>query len=157
MKIANMTDNNTDSVLTPEKFEVHRGYDYEKILFGLFFVFLAFRYRKQLFFINILFSKSLEHFSWLIIKPVKRRKDSKHELSDGDSSLTRFLQSLPCAGISKLILTGVSIILTVLVTSAEDQMPDSEASIDRLAFVTIYLSFALTGIVDILSFYSYPR
>ena len=113
----------------------------------LFFLHLG---RKQLFFINILFSKSLEHFSWLIIKPVKRRKE-------GDSSLTRFLQSLPCSGISKLILTGLSIILTVLVTSAEDQMPDSEASIDRLAFVTIYLSFALTGIVDILSFYSYPR
>ena len=88
---------------------------------------------------------------------MKRRKDSKHELSDGDSSLTRFLQSLPCAGISKLILTGLSIILTVLVTSVEDQLPDSEASINRLAFVTIYLSFALTGIVDILSFYSYPR
>ena len=43
MKIANMTDNNTDSVLTSEKFEVNRGYDYEKILFGLFFVFLALR------------------------------------------------------------------------------------------------------------------
>ena len=88
---------------------------------------------------------------------MKRRKDSKHALSDEDSSLTRFLQSLPCAGICKLILTGLSIILTVLVTSAEDQLPDSEASLDRLAFVTIYLSFALTGIVDILSFYSYPR
>ena len=83
---------------------------------------------------------------------MKRRKDSKHELSDEDSSLTRFLQSLPCAGISKLILTGLSIILTVLVTSAE-----TLENLDRLSFVTIYLSFALTGIVDILCFYSYPR
>ena len=151
MKITNMTDNNTDSVLTSEKFEVNRGYDYEKILFGLFFVFLALRYARNYFQFSIFF-QGFKHFSWIIIKPVKRRKDSKHALSDGDSSLTRFLQSLPCAGICKLILTGLSIILTVLVTST-----DSEASLDRLAFVTIYLSFALTGIVDILSFYSYPR
>ena len=88
---------------------------------------------------------------------MKRRKDSKHELSDGDSSLTRFLQSLPCSGISKLILTGLTIILTVLITSAEDTLPGSDANIGRLSHVTIYLAFALTGIVDILCFYSYPR
>ena len=100
---------------------------------------------------------SLKSYSWLIIKPVKRRKDSKCDLSES-SSLTRFLQSLPCAGISTLILTGLSIITTVLVTSTEDALLlGSEANIDRLAFVTIYLSFALTGIVDILCFYSYPR
>ena len=40
-----MTDNNTDSVLDliPEKSEVHQEYDYEKILFGLFFICLALR------------------------------------------------------------------------------------------------------------------
>ena len=40
-----MTDNNTDGVLdlTPVKFEVNREYDYEKILFGLFFICLALR------------------------------------------------------------------------------------------------------------------
>ena len=45
MRIVNMTDNNTDGVLdlTPVKFEVNREYDYEKILFGLFFICLALR------------------------------------------------------------------------------------------------------------------
>ena len=45
MRIVNMTDNNTDSGLdlTPVKFEVHQEYDYEKILFGLFFICLALR------------------------------------------------------------------------------------------------------------------
>ena len=88
---------------------------------------------------------------------MRRRKDSKCELPGDSSPLSRFLQSLPSAGISKLILTGLTIILTVLVTSAEDSLPGSETHIGRLSLVTIYLAFALTGIVDILCFYSYPR
>ena len=88
---------------------------------------------------------------------MRRRKDPKCELPEDSTPLSRFLQSLPSAGISKLILTGLSIILTVLVTSAEDSLPGSEANIGRLSLVTIYLAFALTGIVDILCFYSYPR
>ena len=50
MRIVNMTDNITDSVLdlTPEKFEVHQEYDL-KILFGLFFICLALRYAQNSF------------------------------------------------------------------------------------------------------------
>ena len=46
MRIVNMTDNITDNVLdlTPEKSEVQREYDYERILFGLFFICLALRW-----------------------------------------------------------------------------------------------------------------
>ena len=91
------------------------------------------------------------------MKPVRRRKDPKCKLPEDSSPFSRFLQSLPSAGISKLILTGLTIILTVLITSAEDTLPGSDANIGRLSHVTIYLAFALTGIVDILCFYSYPR
>ena len=88
---------------------------------------------------------------------MKRRKETMCEFSVESSKLTRFLQSLPCAGISKLILTGLSIILTVLVSNDGDLQLGTEDNLDPLVFVTIYLSFALSGILDILCFYSYPR
>ena len=69
------------------------------------------------------------------------------------SKLTKFLVSLPCCGIAKLILTGICIIVTVVI-STESQDEPTEARLDCLVFVTIYISFALSGLVDIFIFYS---
>ena len=83
----------------------------------------------------------------MTIKSPRRRRRSKAE---SESTLTRFVSSLPCAGISKLVLTGLCIILTVLTTNLQPSTPSPSC----LALLTIYGVFALSGIVDILAFYT---
>ena len=83
----------------------------------------------------------------MTIKSPRRRRRSKAE---SESTLTRFVSSLPCAGISKLVLTGLCIILTVVTTNLQPSAPSPSC----LALLTIYGVFALSGIVDILAFYT---
>jgi len=118
-----------------EKFIFDKANNEEKILLGLFFIALS--------------------LSWLATK-LNRRKGSQREVRDSPvkpSKLTKFLVSLPCCGIAKLILTGICIIVTVVI-STESQDEPTEARLDCLVFVTIYISFALSGLVDIFIFYS---
>ena len=88
--------------------------------------------------------------SWLATK-LNRRKGGQKEVRDSSpvkpSKLTKFLVSLPCCGIAKLILTGICIIVTVVI-STESKDEQTEARLDCLVFVTIYISFALSGLVD---------
>ena len=94
--------------------------------------------------------------SWLATK-LNRRKGSQRERDTGPvkpSKLTKFLVSLPCCGISKLILTGICIIVTVVISTQNKDEQEPDARLDCLVFVTIYISFALSGLVDIFIFYS---
>jgi len=68
------------------------------------------------------------------------------------SNQNKILDSLPVSGICKLILTGVSIILLVLVSSAED-IDNNVDNIHCLFHATIYISFSVSGLLDILMFY----
>jgi len=140
MELKNVTDDAIDSgmevdIVDTEKFIFDKAND-EKILLGLFFIALS--------------------LSWLATK-LNRRKGSQRERDTGPvkpSKLTKFLVSLPCCGISKLILTGICIIVTVVISTQNKDEQEPDARLDCLVFVTIYISFALSGLVDIFIFYS---
>ena len=68
------------------------------------------------------------------------------------SNLEKFLQSLPCTGICKLILTGISIILTVMISTANEKEKQEE-SLQCILHITIYISFSISGLLDIGIFY----
>jgi len=75
-------------------------------------------------------------------------------LSPGKSShLQSFLSSLPYSGISKLLLTGISIILTVIISSPSEDYAAS-SNINCLILITIYITFSVSGILVIIIFYS---
>ena len=67
------------------------------------------------------------------------------------ANIKTFLQSLPFNGISKLVMTGISIILTVIISSANEM---ETKSLQCILHVTIYISFSISGLLDILIFYS---
>ena len=87
----------------------------------------------------------------------------KSQSNKGDSKprkLSKFLRSLPCLGIVKLVLTGICIILTVIISAnnGDHPLPSSSAPgllhQECLVFVTIYISFAMSGLLDIFIFYT---
>ena len=55
---------------------------------------------------------------------------------------------------TKLILTGICIIVTVVISTQNKAEQEPGERLDCLVFVTIYISFALSGLVDIFIFYS---
>eukprot|EP00094_Tigriopus_californicus_P007463 TCALIF_07185-PA protein Name:"Similar to tmem45b Transmembrane protein 45B (Xenopus laevis)" AED:0.03 eAED:0.03 QI:0/0.66/0.5/0.75/1/1/4/103/439 len=65
-------------------------------------------------------------------------------------SCCRAAFSLPWEGIVKLILTGLGIMVSVI--AAAPQQQDSEY-VTNIRYATIYLFFALSGLVDILVYY----
>ena len=67
--------------------------------------------------------------------------------------MSKFLSSLPSSGIAKLVLTGVCIIATVLISSLTNDTL-GEAKVQCLSHVTLYISFALSGLLDIFAFYT---
>eukprot|EP00095_Tigriopus_kingsejongensis_P003260 maker-scaffold69_size418775-snap-gene-3.22 protein:Tk03260 transcript:maker-scaffold69_size418775-snap-gene-3.22-mRNA-1 annotation:"hypothetical protein HELRODRAFT_95099" len=77
----------------------------------------------------------------LPVPPQSRRKS-------GSCCLVAF--SLPWEGIVKLILTGLGIMVSVI--AAAPQQQDSEY-VTNIRYATIYLFFALSGLVDILVYY----
>jgi hypothetical protein len=60
------------------------------------------------------------------------------------------MNSLPWEGIIKLILTGLGIVVSVIAAAPMQQ--DSEY-VSNIRYATIYLFFALSGLVDILVYY----
>eukprot|EP00090_Calanus_glacialis_P036787 TRINITY_DN62903_c0_g1_i1.p1 TRINITY_DN62903_c0_g1~~TRINITY_DN62903_c0_g1_i1.p1 ORF type:complete len:129 (-),score=31.52 TRINITY_DN62903_c0_g1_i1:79-465(-) len=57
------------------------------------------------------------------------------------ANIKTFLQSLPFNGISKLVMTGISIILTVIISSANEM---ETKSLQCILHVTIYISFSIS-------------
>ena len=82
----------------------------------------------------------------------KRQEYIKSQEDPENSNVKTFLTSLPCCGIFILLLTGISIISTVMI-SPENSLGDPVKSFQSILHITIYISFSLSGIVDILIFY----
>jgi hypothetical protein len=79
--------------------------------------------------------------------------DQNHKESAKSSTVKIFLKSLPCKGICKLILTGISIILTVMVSSSMN-IENQENNLSSTLYITIYISFSFSGLLNILIFYA---
>jgi hypothetical protein len=82
------------------------------------------------------------------------RQESNQQESEEPkkSHFKNFVHSLPCNGIYKLILTGICIILTVMISSDKE----NDEKLDTLRcvlYVTIYISFSISGLLDIIIFY----
>ena len=100
-------------------------------------------------FVLIVFPKS-NVFSF--VPKISRYQKNVNGKKENFSNLNKILDSLPVSGICKLILTGVSIILLVLVSSA-DGIEKNVDSMHCLFHATIYISFSVSGLLDILMFY----
>ncbi len=64
------------------------------------------------------------------------------------------MASLPWEGIVKLVLTGLGIVVSVIAVSpsVQSQQADSEY-VSNIRYATIYLFFAVSGLMDILVYY----
>jgi hypothetical protein len=69
--------------------------------------------------------------------------DQNHQESAKSLNVKTFIQSLPCKGISKLILTGISIILTVIVSYSMDIKKSSEQPDQYSLYHHLYQLFHL--------------
>jgi len=109
---------------------------------------------------------SLLAFSWFLQYSLARRRSPLPSplLSPSSSCTSRLSSSLPWAGLASLLLAGLAIILTVLLPSsssstfsAQQEELHQAAVLQR---VTMYLAFALPGILATVAFYtslSLPR
>lgn len=101
---------------------------------------------------NILLGIFFIVLSFCFVPKKSRYQKNIYEQKENCSNWNQILESLPVSGICKLILTGVSIILLVSIASADDIGNDDE-SIICLSHATIYISFSISGLLDILMFY----
>merc|ERR1719362_2321269 len=103
---------------------------------------------------------SLLAFSWFLQYALARRRSNFSSSSSSSSSLSclsRLSSSLPLAPLLSLLLSGVSIILTVLLPDPQTSLSVEEQErqqVDLLQRVTLYLAFSLSGLLSTISFYS---